>query len=316
MKSLAFILVFLLLITSVTAHVAYVLTDEQLKSSSGQDELFLLRPFDDLMNVALMVIASSFLIIAYIIANKIPLYLKKVEQIKEKAKTYVIYIPWIARLGVGIALIGAGTEGALISPVFSAPQIIATLEILIGFMILAGLLLGIAAAAAIGLYALGLAQGFSILGNLDFLALATLILCFGNSAPGVDDLLGIPSTLFLGQLKKYSVLFVRIGIGFAMVFLAIHEKFLNPHLSELVVTQYGLNAIIPVSVAMWVLSAGLIELVVGSALLIGYKTRIFAAIAFIVLSASFFFFKESVYSHITLFASLSILFITDRSLEQ
>jgi uncharacterized membrane protein YphA (DoxX/SURF4 family) len=60
---------------------------------------------------------------------------------------------------------------------------------------------------------------------------------------------------------------------------------------------------------MWVLSAGLIELAVGLALLLGWHTRTAAAIAFIVLSASFFYFSESVYSHVTLFATLSIIFI-------
>jgi len=95
-----------------------------------------------------------------------------------------------------------------------------------------------------------------------------------------------------------------------MMFLVLYEKFLNPHWSRLVVENYHLTSIIPVSPAMWVLSAGLIEFMIGFMLFIGLKTRIVAAITFFVLSLSFFYFNEAVYSHITFFITLSIIFIT------
>ena len=105
-------------------------------------------------------------------------------------------------------------------------------------------------------------------------------------------------------------LILRFGVGFAMIFLAVYEKILNPHLSELVVTNFGLMNVVPVSPEMWVLSTGLIEFAVGLALILGLFTRISAGIAFIVLSLSFFYFGEDVASHITLFGTLSVLFIT------
>jgi len=76
------------------------------------------------------------------------------------------------------------------------------------------------------------------------------------------------------------------------------------------VRNYDLTSIIPVSAPMWVLSAGLIELAIGLFLLIGFHTRLLAVITFLVLSLSFFYFREEVYSHITLFTVLYILFIT------
>ena len=69
-----------------------------------------------------------------------------------------------------------------------------------------------------------------------------------------------------------------------------------------------MTAAIPVSGAMWVLSAGIIELAVGLLLIIGFRPRLVSAVAFLVLTASFFFFKEAVYSHITLFGTLSVVF--------
>ena len=60
---------------------------------------------------------------------------------------------------------------------------------------------------------------------------------------------------------------------------------------------------------MWVLGAGLVELLVGFFLVIGFYTRLVAVIAFLVLSLSFFFFKEAVFSHVTLFGILSLILI-------
>ena len=61
---------------------------------------------------------------------------------------------------------------------------------------------------------------------------------------------------------------------------------------------------------MWVLSTGIIEFIIGLTLVLGAYTRLASAIAFAVLSLSFFYFGEDVASHITLFGILSVLFIT------
>jgi len=92
--------------------------------------------------------------------------------------------------------------------------------------------------------------------------------------------------------------------------LAVYEKILNPHISELIVNDFGLQNVFPVSVSMWVFSTGVIEFIIGFALFIGFYTRASATIAFAVLSLSFFYFGEDVSSHITLFGILSVLFVT------
>jgi uncharacterized membrane protein YphA (DoxX/SURF4 family) len=78
---------------------------------------------------------------------------------------------------------------------------------------------------------------------------------------------------------------------------------------ELVINQYRLTEILPVSVPMWVFSTGAIELAIGIFLVLGLYTRVVSIIAIFVLSLTFFYFNESVYSHITLFGTLSILAI-------
>jgi uncharacterized membrane protein YphA (DoxX/SURF4 family) len=219
-------------------------------------------------------------------------------------------LPWMLRLSLGIALIGSGTARAFISPILSDFPQFSFIQILLGFLLLIGFLLPLATLGTITLFIFALSHNIFLIGNADFLAAGIALLILANGKPGLDDLLGIS---FLSQFKKfrsYVPLVLRIGIGGAMIYLAVYEKFLQPHASALVVDYFNLKSVLPVSTALWVLGTGTIELIIGSALLLGFRTRIASAIAFIVLTLSFFYFGEDVYSHITLFGVLSLLFVT------
>jgi uncharacterized membrane protein YphA (DoxX/SURF4 family) len=185
----------------------------------------------------------------------------------------------------------------------------ATLEIVLGFLFLLGFLITPATIITLGLYIFALSKNIYLIGNLDMCALALSVLVFHSPRPGLDDMLGISLLHTLSIKRHYIAPVVRIGLGGAMIYLALFEKILNPHMSALVVSQYHLQHFINVTPAMWVLATGLIELVIGIALCIGLKTRLASIIAFIVISGTFFYFKESVTSHITLFGGLSILAI-------
>jgi len=157
---------------------------------------------------------------------------------------------------------------------------------------------------------LGLLRDSYLIGNLELFAAAIALLILANPWPGIDHIIGIP---FPGPQRKWHhlvPLILRIGLGSAMIYLAVYEKILNPHLSAQVVAQFRLDQVIPVQTAMWVLSAGIIEAVLGLLIITGFYTRVVVAIAFVVLSMSFFYFGEAVYSHITLFGIMSVLFAT------
>ena len=148
-----------------------------------------------------------------------------------------------------------------------------------------------------------------IIGNIEMAAGLVALLILGSARPGIDDIFGIPE-FKAPRFRQWIPTLLRIGIGGALIFLALYEKVLNPHVSDLVVQKYALDSIIHVGPAMWVFAVGMIELAVGLLLLVGFQTRLVSAIAFLVLIVTFFFFKEEVYSHITLFGTLSVLFIT------
>lgn len=302
---------YLLLATNSYAHVGYVLTKPEFTSSAGTDFTYLFSPLGQPSNLALFIVTPILTLLLYLFLPKIPFVSKKLTYITTRTLSYHDLIPWMLRLTLGIALLGAGTSQSLISPLLpSTSPFLSSLEILTGFLLMAGFLTPIAALIAIPLFLYGYFQNSYLTGNLDFLAAALALLILADAKPGVDDLFGIDFPGLFAKFKAYLPLTLRLGIGTAMIYLAVYEKLLNPHASALVADKFGLVNVIPVSAAMWTLSAALIEALIGFLLLIGFRTRLSSAIATLVIALSFFYFKEDVTSHVTLFGVLSVLFVT------
>ncbi len=227
-----------------------------------------------------------------------------------RAETYQEHVPWILRLSIGIALIGAGSAGQLLSPAESAVPWLASLEVVAGFFLLAGFLLTPSTLFVGLLWIVSVFQQPYLFGNSELFAAVIGLLILADARPGIDHLLGIPSFLgCLTSLRKWLPLVLRIGIGGAMLYLAVFEKFLHPLASTVVVDTYHLQNVIPVNTAAWVYGSGLVESLIGIGLICGKYIRLLAALAFVVLSLSFFYFGEDVYAHVTLFGVLSCVFI-------
>lgn len=294
--------------TKASAHVGYVVGQSDFNANLGRDTNYFFSPLSN-KNDLLMIFATLLgVFIVYFLAWKIKHIRNWIIAIKLRLDTYLEYVPWILRLSLGIAFIGASVAHVLISPTLKVGAF-AGIELVVGFGLLSGFLVVPSAIVGIILYCVALSQNFYIAGNIEMAMSLIALLILGSTRPGVDDLLGVPH-LHVEKFKKYVPLLLRLGIGGALVFLSLYEKVLNPHVSDLVVQKYNLMSIIPVGAAMWVFAVGMIELVVGLFILIGFQTRLVSAIAFLVLVTTFFFFKEEVYSHVTLFGVLSVLFIT------
>ncbi|MDA8611472.1 DoxX family protein [Candidatus Pacebacteria bacterium] len=294
------------------AHVRYLVDESAVEEYGGLDNEFLLSA---LLDIGIILLTFAGILLAILIATKVSFVREKLNDVGRRADGYSVFAPWMLRLSLGIALIGSGTAQTLISPVLEGFGTFATLQILLGFLVMSGFLVVPAAIVALGLYIFGLMTDWYLIGNLDFAAISLALIFMNNEKPGVDDLLGIEklnvcTQKFICACRNLTPLILRLGLGSAMMFLAVYEKILNPHLSELIVTGFGLVNVIPVSPEMWVLSTGIIEFVIGLAIFFGIFTRISSAIAFVVISLSFFYFGEDVSSHITLFGALSVLFIT------
>lgn len=297
-----------LLTTKVFAHVGYVVGQHDFDAHLGSDPGYFFSPLKDTSDILLILLTLVGVFVLYFLAWKIHWIRVRIIALRARLDTYGEYVPWILRLSVGIAFIGASAAHVLISP--TLPHIgFAGVELIVGFALLSGIGLVPASVLGLVLFVSAVVQKPYIFGNTDLAVSILALLILGNARPGLDDLFGIPE-LKIKSLKKYVPVLLRLGIGGALVFLSLYEKVLNPHLSELVVQKYALDSIIPVGAAMWVFAVGMIELAVGFLILIGFQTRLVSAVAFLVLIVTFFFFKEEVYSHVTLFGVLSVLFIT------
>jgi uncharacterized membrane protein YphA (DoxX/SURF4 family) len=296
-------------VQTTSAHVAYVVPEEKMSEVMGEDWAMLTHAVSNPINSLLTILTIILILFLAGTLPRIPLFKKISRYVVKRLETYHEFIPWIIRIGVGIALLGAGTTGVLISPSLPHMDQFAVMQIALGFLFLLGFLLVPITIAAIILYVIALSTDIYLIGNIEVLALLIGFLVFHSYRPGLDDIFNFQLFKHVHFSRQWLAPILRLGIGIAMIFLALYEKILNPHMSEEVVSMYNLTSVVPVDVSMWVLGAGIIELAVGLFLLIGFYTRTTALIAFMVLSTTFFLFKESVTAHITLFALLSILLI-------
>lgn len=298
-------------VNDVSAHVAYVLGQTEFRTLLGTNLAFLLAPLKDVYTYLLCIVSLLVFLAIYELVVKSQVFNRWYPQFLRNVVTYDVYIPLMFRIALGFSLIGSSISGNLVSPAISGRPEFAFIQLLLGFLLLAGFFTFFSAFAAVILYIYAVTQYWYLIGNLDFFALALGILVLANPKPGVDDLVGIYYPKVFAKLRGYAPYIVRLSTGIAFIILAVYEKILNPHLSEAVVFRYNLTHVVAVSPALWVLGAGVVETTIGVALLFGKKVRLVSAVALAVLTLTFFYFREDVTAHITLFVALSALFLTE-----
>lgn len=292
------------------AHASYLLSEQDQIAYGGADYAFVASPFTDIWNLALFASVAAFIAALIFAGHKIPAVRERVRYFRGRARSYQEFIPWILRFSLGVALVGAGSEQALISPAVANQPAFASAQIVLGFLLIAGLALTPATLAALALAIGALVLHPELVDNLEVIAALIAFLLLGQAKPGVDDLLGLAMHTFSDNVKKWIPLILRVGLGLSLVTMAVTDKLMNPHIFGAIVEQFNLTTYLPLSTGMWVVSATLVELVLGLALLLGVQTRIMSAITFLILSLSFFFFGEEVYAHVTIFGTLFVLVVT------
>ena len=101
-----------LYIPNVLAHVGYVIPEDAIRESSGRDFDFLFSDLKETSNIWLIIATLIAVVLVWTAFKKVKWLAREAKRIKEKSESYRDLIPWIARLSLGIALIGAGTSQA------------------------------------------------------------------------------------------------------------------------------------------------------------------------------------------------------------
>lgn len=292
------------------AHVSYVLSEQEQVANSGSDFAFIASPFTDLWNLAVFGAAIAFITALVFASHKLPAIKDRIRYFRGRARTYQEFIPLILRFSLGLTLIGAGSQQALMTPSVPDQPAFAAIQMLLGFLLIIGLALTPTTLCALALAVGAICLHPELIHNLEIISALIVLLVLGQPKPGADDLIGIPMYYLDEASKRYIPLILRLGLGIALLVMTIHEKFMNPHLFGTVVEKYGLTTYLPLSTGMWVVSATLTELALGLALILGLQTRVISTVTFAILGLLFFIFGEEVYAHVTIFGTLAVLIIT------
>ncbi|WP_243641380.1 DoxX family protein [Natrarchaeobius halalkaliphilus] len=244
-------------------------------------------------------------------------------------REYTDYVPWLLRISLGIPLIGAGFSGYFISPALEVD--LRLLQVTLGFLLLFGLGTRIVALAGLVAYLVGVFRWPTLLLQLEFVGGFVAIALIGSGRPSADHVLqrvaGTTGTAYrrldpihersrsfrerIGTTERYLPTVVRVGLGVTFIFLGATQKILQPGLALGVVDRYDLTAVVPASPELWVLGAGLAEVALGIALIVGLFTRATAAAAVAMFTLTLFALPDDpVLAHVALFGMASVLLIT------
>lgn len=238
-----------------------------------------------------------------------------------RAADYRPYVPWMIRLSVGLVLIGAGLSRVLFMPTLPAAGWVSILLTACGFLLLLGFAVRAAAIVGLAIYAVSFLLRPELVMIFDVAGALTVAAILGPGAPSLDDLLraafprgpgarvatGSPESARYDDLVP---LLVRLGLGGAFMASGIIDKFLIYEQALAAVDKYSLTSVVPVAPELWVVGAGLVETLLGVAVLLGAFTRLSAIVAFTVLTLALFGLPDDpVIAHVGLFGLCSILVV-------
>lgn len=257
--------------------------------------------------------------------------------LRSTLRSYDDLLPWLARLAIGLPMVGAGFTGYLFSPVATAHFLglpgaaIRLFGIGIGFLIVFGFATRLAAAIGLAGYLAGLALSPALLLAFEYVPGFLAIMLLGGGRPSVDHVFArmsaaegtvyqridpVRETLApigerLAARDDLVPLTVRVGLGASFVYLGIVQKLLMPGQALAVVAKYDLTAVVPVSPELWVVGAALTEMALGIALALGLFTRAGCGVAILMFTTTLFGLPDDpVLAHISLFGLVSVLVIT------
>ena len=317
----------LLLSGTATAHVDYVVDEES--ETIGAAIRFVVETVSNPMNAALLIAGAVGL--AGLLAGwtLVKPFRRDIAEFRAAMGEYADLAPWLLRISVGLPLVGAGFAGYYFSP--AVPIEARLLQIGVGFLLLFGLATRAVAAVGLVAYLVGLAVDPRVLLANEFVGGLLAVALVGAGRPSADDVLqrvaAADATVYgridpvhraavwfqdlVAPYEAYLPTLLRVSLGLNFVYLGLVQKLMSPQSALAVVAKYDLTAVVPVPPSLWVVGAGLTEMAVGVALLLGLFTRGFSLIAFLLFTTTLFGLPDDpVLAHLSLYGLVSVLLIT------
>jgi uncharacterized membrane protein YphA (DoxX/SURF4 family) len=317
----------------VLAHVRYVTP-----GSGGERMLELLAAVaSDPVAVVLLTGGGLSALFAVVLYLRVRPFRTDFAVLRGTLRGYDDLLPWLARLAIGLPMVGAGFTGYLFSPAATAGALglplpaVRLFGIGVGFLIVFGFATRIAALLGLAAYIGGLLLDPVLLLALEYLPGLLAILLLGGGRPSADHVFArlaeadgtfyreidpVRETLKpigdrLDAATHLVPVIVRVGLGASFVILGVVEKLFNPGQALAVVAKYNLTAVVPVSPELWVVGAALTETAIGVALALGLFTRACCGLSiFMFVTTLFGLPDDPVMAHVSLFGLVSVLVIT------
>lgn len=314
------------------AHVEYTAENPE----HADPVAFFVNVVSDPFNAALLLGGALVVVLAAAVYLHVLPLRRDVAVFREAVAEYDDLLPWLLRLSFGLPLVGAGFAGYFVSPAVtpSGTGLVAIsrlFQIALGFALLFGLATRVAAFVGLLVY-LGVALVEpQILLAMEYVPGFLAIALLGSGRPSADRVLETvasaegtvygkldPIHRITGSFRRrvapyheYVPTVIRVGLGVNFVYLGLVEKLLSPGTAVSVVDKYDLTAVVPVDAGLWVVGAGVTEIALGIALVLGAFTRASSLVALLMFTLTLFALPDDpVLAHVSLFGLASALIVT------
>jgi uncharacterized membrane protein YphA (DoxX/SURF4 family) len=233
------------------------------------------------------------------------------------------YAPFVARVTIGLSFLAAayyqasyGPELPLVNTYGSLTGLITVVLVVIGILTIIGLYARIAALVALVMYAIAVwFHGWYMLTYINYMGEIVVLLALGAHNWSVDQAMSKRSMLskpakisakpiFIKKIQDWlaprSFAILRIAFGISLITASVYAKVIYNNLGLFTVMQYHLDTILGFEPHFLVLGAAIIEILIGTFIILGVEIRFTALFFEFWLMQSLFFFGEVVWPHIIL----------------
>lgn len=297
------------------AHEVYVLKPSEIKSAI---ELPSPNPFSSLTtNGALFLFCA----LATIVLVSIIFLISVSRKIEKRYDPFLYkikhYAPFIGRVTIGISLMSAAFAHSLFGQEISLRELFGNYEtgaelllFLAGGFFVFGLWTRLAAGVVLAFFILAIVHyNFYMLTYLTYLGEAVLMLFVGGHLVSVDrNMSSRKNKMKIHPHSSKGFLFMRVLFGISLLFSSFYAKFLHSNLALMTVSDYHLTNFFSFPPLFLVLSAFLVESLIGIFFIIGFEIRFTAIFFMVFLMLSLIYFGESVWPHFILIGTNLAIF--------
>jgi uncharacterized membrane protein YphA (DoxX/SURF4 family) len=292
---------------SASAHEAYVLTEEQIKTgmrAGGETAFASLYTPGNTKIAALAALGALIALAVYYLLFRLPVG-QKINRWLTKAAAYD---KTILRISLAVAILGSAFTASFLGPelpvsTLPAANLLAPTLFVTGLMLLFGLFTEVAAAILLMLYiAVFASKGPYLITYIEYFGLFILFLLFGADQFSLDH-------QFFKKVRHpkdhhdTEALITRISYALSLLYVAIGVKLLHPQVVVTIVEQYHLTKyrwLFPGDPLFIALGAGLSQIGLALSFAAGFAVRLSAVASFALIALSLLFFREHVWPHIPL----------------